>query len=86
MAVSPKSISDIKPARYNPRAISEKQLKQLNASIHHASGDLSGIVVNIAGKYPVTVSGHQRLKTLKGKKTRIVKTPSPNTLPKTIKS
>ena len=74
MATSPSSIADIRPAKYNPRQITDKQISQLDDSIHNIAGDLSGIVVNVAGKYPVTVSGHQRLKTLKGKKTRIVKT------------
>lgn len=71
---SPASIKDIRPAKYNPRTLTDKQLTQLDKSIHDLAGDLSGVVVNVAGKYPITVSGHQRLKTLKNKKTRIVKT------------
>ena len=67
-----KSILDIRAHSQNPRSITSQQLKQLDNSIK-TLGDLSGIVVNVHGKLPVTVSGHQRLKTLKNKKTKIVK-------------
>jgi hypothetical protein len=68
-----KSITDLRAATYNPREITTTQLKQLRDSIE-TFGDLSGIVVNVAKGKNTLVSGHQRLKTLKGKKTRIVKT------------
>ncbi len=74
MARPPKSIADIKPAGYNPRVITSTELTKLKRSIE-SLGDLSGIVVNVAGKAPITVSGHQRLKTLKGKKTKLVRAP-----------
>ena len=56
-------------AEYNPRVISARQLKGLQTS-YETFGDLSGIVLNRATD--TIVSGHQRLKTLKGKKTRVV--------------
>lgn len=59
-------------AEYNPRVISARQLKGLNTS-YETFGDLSGIVFNRATK--TLVSGHQRIKTMKGKKTRIVAEP-----------
>ncbi len=72
MMATVKSILDIRAHSQNPRSITSQQLKQLDNSIK-TLGDLSGIVVNVHGKLPVTVSGHQRLKTLKNKKTKIVK-------------
>lgn len=56
-------------ADYNPRVISDKRLRALKTS-YETYGDLSGIVLNRATD--TIVSGHQRLKTLKGKKTRVV--------------
>lgn len=67
------SIKDLKAASYNPRFITDKQLNQLRTSIE-TFGDLSGVVFNIATK--TLVSGHQRIKTLKGKNTKIVKKPA----------
>lgn len=59
----------LKPAGYNPRVISSGRLKQLDSSIN-TFGDLSGIVFNV--RTGNLVSGHQRMKTLKSAKTRIV--------------
>lgn len=70
MATSPKSVDDLKGANYNPRYITTKQLVALKKSIEQF-GDLSGVVFNRASG--VLVSGHQRLKSIKGKKTKIVK-------------
>lgn len=56
-------------ADYNPRVISDKRLRALKTS-YETYGDLSGIVLNRTTD--TIVSGHQRLKTLKGKKTRVV--------------
>ena len=54
-------ISDLVPAPYNPRVISEKQLSMLKKSMQEF-GDLSGIVKNI--KTGHLVGGHQRVKQL----------------------
>lgn len=67
---SPQSISDLTGADYNPRVITNKELASLKKS-YSASGDLSGVVFNIASG--VLVSGHQRVKTISEYKTRIVK-------------
>jgi hypothetical protein len=71
MSKSPKSVADLKGARYNPRVITPLQLKRLQSSLEKF-GDLSGVVFNVVSG--VLISGHQRMKTVKGKKTRIVKT------------
>jgi len=54
-------IKDLKPASYNPRKITEKQLGMLKKSMDEF-GDLSGIVVNV--KTGNMVGGHQRTKNL----------------------
>jgi len=54
-------IKDLKPASYNPRKITEKQLGMLKKSMAEF-GDLSGIVVNV--KTGNLVGGHQRVKNL----------------------
>lgn len=59
-------------ADYNPRTITERELNGLKHS-YDTFGDLSGIVLNI--RTGTLVSGHQRIKTLKGKKSRIEKHP-----------
>lgn len=61
--------SDFKAASYNPRVITESGLMALDKSFTEF-GDLSGVVIN--QKSNTVVSGHQRLKTIKGKKTRVV--------------
>ena len=67
---APKSLADLKAASYNPRTITDKELKTLGSSIQ-ALGDLSGIVFNVHSQR--LVSGHQRVKSIKGKKTKIVR-------------
>ena len=54
-------ISDLKPAEYNPRKISPKQLSALRRSMAEF-GDLSGVVVNV--RTGNVVGGHQRIKNL----------------------
>lgn len=54
-------ISDLSPAPFNPRDISEEALKSLARSMIEF-GDLSGIVVNVRSGN--MVSGHQRIKGL----------------------
>lgn len=54
------NVNGLKPAAYNPRTISEEQLKALAKSLHKF-GDLSGIVFNRRTKS--LVGGHQRTKT-----------------------
>lgn len=71
MSKSPSTLADLKGARYNPRTITPLQLKKLQKSFERF-GDLSGVVFNVHSG--VLISGHQRTKTIKDKKTRIVKT------------
>lgn len=59
--MSKKEIAHLKPAEYNPRKISKKQLESLKSAMS-AFGDLSGIVVN--ARSGQVVGGHQRLKNL----------------------
>ncbi len=74
MKNSPKTLQDLRPSKYNPRTITTQQLRQLGDS-YTKFGDLSGVVVNVNAGRNILISGHQRLKTLKNKKTRIVKNP-----------
>lgn len=59
--MSKKEVAYLKPAEYNPRKISKKQLESLKSAMS-AFGDLSGIVVN--ARSGQVVGGHQRLKNL----------------------
>lgn len=52
-------VKDLKPAGYNPRKISDRQLEMLKKSMHEF-GDLSGIVRN--RRTGNLIGGHQRLK------------------------
>lgn len=66
-------ITDLKPAPYNPRTITDDSLNGLDVSIAEF-GDLSGIVFNKRSGFLVT--GHQRLQVLQdkhGAKLKIVK-------------
>lgn len=65
-----KTASQLKGADYNPRFITDSRLKALESSLG-SFGDLSGIVFNNSVKSGVLVSGHQRLKSIDGWKTRI---------------
>ena len=58
------SLSDLKPASYNPREIGIAELKALSNSLGHF-GDLSGITWN--SNTGNIVCGHQRLSALKAK-------------------
>lgn len=69
MSKSHLEVKDLKEADYNPRWITDKRVKALQKSIE-TFGDLSGVVFNRRTK--TLVSGHQRLKTIREKKTRIV--------------
>lgn len=62
MNIITKSLEDLKPAEYNPRVISEKELDNLKKSIHKF-GYLELIVYN--KRTDRIISGHQRLKALK---------------------
>ena len=55
------SITDLKPAGYNPRKITDEQLKRLKKSLQEF-GDLSGIVFNC--RTGNLIGGHQRIKCL----------------------
>lgn len=58
-------ISELKPSGYNPRQMTEKQAKALEASIKEF-GLVDPIIVNKhGGRENVVVGGHQRLKILK---------------------
>ena len=52
-------VQDLKPAPFNPRQISDKQLEMLSKSMQEF-GDLSGIVVNVNTGH--IIGGHQRVK------------------------
>lgn len=66
------TVSDLQPAPYNPRKITDKQLSMLAKSLREY-GDLSGVVVNVrTGRI---VGGHQRVKCL-DPKWEIIKTTS----------
>ena len=67
--VKVKSLKDAKPAKYNPRKITEDRLEKLKKSIE-SFGDLSGVVIN--NRTGSIVAGHQRIKTLGDKKTCVV--------------
>jgi len=56
-------ISELNPAHYNPRKISDNELNGLTNSLNEF-GYLQDIVVNIRDGKNVIVSGHQRLKVL----------------------
>jgi DNA modification methylase len=60
-AKSPRTVGTLKPAPYNPRIITDKQLGMLKKSMAEF-GDLSGIVKNV--RTGNLVGGHQRLKNL----------------------
>lgn len=66
---APSSVKELNAARYNPRSISESRLKKLKDSIG-TFGDLSGVVFNM--KTQTLISGHQRMTTVRGAKTKIV--------------
>lgn len=66
------SVKDFKGADYNPRYITETRLRKLAKSMQ-SFGDLSGVVFN--ARTNRLISGHQRLKTIDGHKTRIITKP-----------
>lgn len=63
-------IKQLRGASYNPRSITESRLKDLGDSIA-TFGDLSGVVFNGNAKAGVLISGHQRIASIKGWKTKI---------------
>jgi len=57
-----RKISELKPAEYNPRSLSEKQFEDLKKSFKNL-GTLEPAVINMyPGRENVIISGHQRLK------------------------
>lgn len=62
------TLKDLKAAKYNPRSITAHALKMLDKSISEFA-DLSGVVFN--QRTGTLISGHQRITTLKNKKTKI---------------
>lgn len=72
--MSTRQLKDLKEAGYNPRVISSKRLENLHKSMT-TYGDLSGVVFN--RKTKTLISGHQRLKPLRGSSvnTKIVTKP-----------
>lgn len=65
------TLKDLKAAKYNPRTITTQALKRLDKSISEF-GDLSGVVFNETTG--TLISGHQRITTIKDKKTKVVTT------------
>ncbi len=65
-----KDIKQLRGASYNPRTITESRLNDLGESIA-TFGDLSGVVFNGSAKSGVLISGHQRIASIKGWKTKI---------------
>lgn len=65
-----KDIKQLKGASYNPRMITDRRLDDLEKSLG-TFGDLSGVVFNNSVKSGVLISGHQRLSSIKGWKTRV---------------
>ena len=65
-----KDVKQLKGAGYNPRMITDRRLKDLEKSLG-TFGDLSGVVFNNSVKSGVLISGHQRLSSVKGWKTRV---------------
>lgn len=70
-----KHIKQLRGAGYNPRMITDRRLDDLEKSIA-SFGDLSGVVFNNSVKSGVLVSGHQRLSSIKGWKTRVEVSPA----------
>lgn len=65
------TVDKLRAAKYNPRTITQAKLDKLKSSLA-SFGDLSGVVFNIRTK--TLVSGHQRMKTVAGLKTKIIQT------------
>jgi hypothetical protein len=65
-------LNKFREAKYNPRRITEKELNLLGES-YQKYGDLSGVVIDEKTKN--VISGNQRFKILKDKKTKIVTEP-----------
>lgn len=65
-----KDVKQLKGANYNPRMITDRRLADLEKSLG-AFGDLSGVVFNNSVKSGVLISGHQRISSIKGWKTRV---------------
>lgn len=63
------TLKSFKNAAYNPRKITKEALQALDKSITQF-GDLSGVVIN--SKTGTIVAGHQRIKTLDTKETKII--------------
>ena len=63
------TIKQLRPAKYNPRTITESRLKKLMHSVN-TFGDLSGVVYNV--RTGNLVSGHQRMKTISKTESKIV--------------
>jgi len=55
-------IKDLKPAEYNPRQLSEKQFKDLQASFNHLKILEPAVVNSHKGRENVIISGHQRIR------------------------
>jgi hypothetical protein len=69
MSALPKSVKDLKEAKYNPRTITGARKEALKNSMS-SFGDLSGVVFNTRTK--TLISGHQRMSTTQGLPSKIV--------------
>lgn len=56
---TPRKVSELKPAPYNPRQITDDKLATLGRAMQEF-GDLSGVIVNLTSGH--LVGGHQRVK------------------------
>lgn len=65
MKIKDRNIADLRAAEYNPRRLTQKQYKELKASMVEL-GNLQPAVVNTyKGRENVIISGHQRIKIAK---------------------
>lgn len=65
MKIDQVSVSDLKPAPYNPRALTEEEFAQLKKSLEQF-GFVEPLVVNGApSRFNIVVGGHQRLNVAK---------------------
>ena len=72
METKDRKITELKPALYNPRKITEKQLTELKASIMNF-GFVEPVIINMnKERKNVVISGHQRLKIAKELKLKVV--------------
>ncbi len=55
-------ISELKPADYNPRRLTDKQFKDLRQSMREFGAQQPAIINTFSGRENVIIGGHQRVK------------------------